>query len=62
MKSLRKHHLVKPSDEVANGDEKEDLENQSENDPSDPVVQDHGFGTDARLWTLNQRRSFSHAQ
>ena len=33
----RKHHR-KPSDEVANGDEKENLENQSENDPTDPVV------------------------
>lgn len=40
---------------MANGDEKEDLENQNENDPNDQVVQDHGFGTDARLWTLHQR-------
>jgi len=53
--NLKKHHK-KPSDEVANGDEKEDLENQHENDPTDPVVQDHGFGTDARLWTLSQKR------
>jgi hypothetical protein len=32
------HHHEKPSNEVANGDEKEDLENQNENDPSDPVI------------------------
>ena len=34
---------VNPSDEVANGDEKEDLEVEDERDNEDGIVQDHGF-------------------
>jgi hypothetical protein len=34
---------VNPSDEVANGDEKEDLEVENEKDPEDEIVQDFGF-------------------
>jgi hypothetical protein len=51
----KRHHNKhkKYSDELANGDVDDDKENQDENDPSDPVVQDHGFGTDARLWNLH---------
>ena len=51
----------KYSDEVANGDSSDDKQREDENDPADPVVQDHGFGTDARLWTLHQRRSNAYA-
>jgi hypothetical protein len=34
---------LKPSDYIANGDEKEDLEVEDERDPDDAVVQDVGF-------------------
>jgi hypothetical protein len=47
--------LRKYSDELANGDKSDDKENIDDNDPTDPSVQDTGFGTDARLWTLHQR-------
>ena len=35
--------MANPSDEVANGDVKEDLEVEKENDGEDYVVQDNGF-------------------
>ena len=61
-KKHHRHHNPKYSDELANGDHNDDGENQSENDPKDDIVQDTGFGTDARLWTLHQRQARSHAQ
>jgi hypothetical protein len=36
---------VRPSEEVANGDAKEDLELEDERDGEDYVVQDHGFAS-----------------
>jgi hypothetical protein len=58
------HHLrhKKYSDELANGDVTDDKENIDDNDPSDPSVQDTGFGSDARLWTLHQRASHNYLQ
>jgi len=56
------HKSKKYSDELANGDADDDKENQKENDPSDPVIQDSGFGTDARLWALHQRASHNFLQ
>jgi hypothetical protein len=44
----------KESDWLANGDEKDDLENQSElGDARDPVVMDNGFGLSAGNWADN---------
>jgi hypothetical protein len=46
--------VKKESDWLANGDEKDDLENQSElGDPRDPVVMDNGFGLSAGNWADN---------
>ena len=41
---------MNPSDEVANGDVKEDLEVEDERDDADMVVQDHGFAARSS-WT-----------
>jgi hypothetical protein len=60
-KKHHRHHNPKYSDELANGDHHDDGEVQSENDPKDDIVQDTGFGTDARLWTLHQKHARSHA-
>ena len=61
-KKQHKSHSKKYSDEVANGDKSDDKENIDDNDPVDPSVQDTGFGTDARLWTLHQRASHNYLQ
>ena len=46
--------VKKESDWLANGDDKDDLENQSElGDASDPVVMDNGFGLSAGNWADN---------
>ena len=46
--------IRKESDWLANGDEKDDLEVQSElGDPSDPVVMDNGFGLASGNWADN---------
>jgi hypothetical protein len=39
-----------PSDEVANGDRKEDLQLENERDDEDAIVQDNGFGLQAKLF------------
>lgn len=47
--------IRKESDWLANGDEKDDLENQSElGDARDPVVMDNGFGLSAGNWADNR--------
>jgi len=46
--------IKKESDWLANGDDKDDLENQSElGDASDPVVMDNGFGLASGNWADN---------
>ena len=40
---IRGDESINPSDEVANGDVKEDLELEDERDVNDDVVQDNGF-------------------
>ena len=37
-------------DTLSNTDWNDNRQIEDENDPDDPIVQDHGFGTDARLW------------
>jgi hypothetical protein len=46
----------KPSDEVANGDEKEDLEVENERDVNDDIVQDVGFAP-RMSWAMAQKRA-----
>jgi len=49
-----KHGAKKESDWLANGDEKDDLEVQSElGDPEDPVVMDNGFALSSGNWADN---------
>lgn len=43
-------HAQKESDELCDGDSADDKEVESETDKADDIVDDHGFGTNSKLW------------
>jgi len=43
--------MKKESDELCDGDSADDKEVESETDKNDDIVDDHGFGTNAKLWS-----------